>query len=190
MAPALPGPERRRADVMTSTDTAVATTAAMHAGAFVAGNDAGHAYNTFPLMNGRLIPDEYFSPDTPGWRNVFENTAAVQLHHRALALTTLTAVAAFWAAARPLTLPPAARALTTALPLLAAAQVTLGVTTLLTYVPVELGSAHQAGALVLMSAAVALLHAVRRQPHTSLAWATPAAAAAVSAVAGAAVYST
>lgn len=161
----------------------------MHAGAFVAGNDAGHAYNTFPLMNGSLVPPEYFSADTPGWRNVFENTAAVQLHHRGLAVTTLASVAAFWAAARPLALPRAPRALTAALPVLAAAQVTLGVTTLLTYVPVELGSAHQAGALVLMSAAVALLHAVRRQPHAAVAWATPAAAAAVSAVAGAAIYS-
>eukprot|EP00892_Ulva_mutabilis_P006279 jgi/Ulvmu1/4022/UM189_0006.1 len=160
-------------------------------GAFVAGNDAGHAYNTFPLMHGSLVPPEYFSPDTPGWRNVFENTAAVQLHHRALALTTLASVAAFYASARPLALPRGARALVTALPLLAAAQVTLGVTTLLTYVPVELGSAHQAGALVLMSVAVALLHALRRQPHAAAAygWVTPAAAATVSAVAGAAIYS-
>jgi heme A synthase len=46
----------------------------------VAGLDAGHAYNTFPLMGGRVVPEEYAA--LPGWRNAFENTAAVQFHHR------------------------------------------------------------------------------------------------------------
>lgn len=72
-------------------------------GAFVAGMDAGRAYNTFPLMNGQLIPDEYWG--MPGIQNFFENTAAVQLHHRALAITTLTAVGAVWALGRRLSLP-------------------------------------------------------------------------------------
>ncbi len=46
----------------------------------MAGLDAGHAYNTFPLMGGRVVPEEYWA--VPGWRNAFENTAAVQFHHR------------------------------------------------------------------------------------------------------------
>ena len=78
------------------------------AGAFVAGLDAGHAYNTFPTMNGRWVPDEYWA--VPGWRNAFESTAAVQLHHRALALSTLAAVAALWAGHARAPLPPRARA--------------------------------------------------------------------------------
>ena len=72
-------------------------------GAFVAGLDAGHAYNTFPLMGGRLIPEEYWAQS--GWRNAFENVAAVQLHHRVLALSTLSATVALWAAHRSLLLP-------------------------------------------------------------------------------------
>jgi cytochrome c oxidase assembly protein subunit 15 len=76
-------------------------------GAFVAGMDAGRAFNTFPLMNGQLIPDEYWG--MPGIRNAFENTAAVQLHHRALALSTLAAVTTIWAAGRKLPLPGPAR---------------------------------------------------------------------------------
>lgn len=40
----------------------IAVTAA--SGAFVAGLDAGHAYNTFPLMGGRVVPEEYW--DMPG----------------------------------------------------------------------------------------------------------------------------
>lgn len=76
-------------------------------GAFVAGMDAGRAFNTFPLMNGQLIPDDYWG--LPGIRNAFENTAAVQLHHRALALSTLAAVTAVWAAGRKMPLPGPAR---------------------------------------------------------------------------------
>ena len=75
----------------------------------MAGLDAGHAYNTFPLMAGKLVPDEYWA--MPGWRNAFENTAAVQLHHRALALSTLGAVGALWLRARSLPLPGPCRAL-------------------------------------------------------------------------------
>lgn len=90
-------------------------------GAFVAGLDAGHAYNTFPTMNGAWVPEEYW--DIPGWRNAFENTAAVQLHHRALALTTLAAVGGVWLSARRLALPPAARTLLNATAVVTVAQV-------------------------------------------------------------------
>lgn len=65
-------------------------------GAFVAGLDAGRAYNTWPDMNGRWIPEEYKLPQMGWWQNTFENTAAVQLHHRVLATTTLVAVTAMY----------------------------------------------------------------------------------------------
>lgn len=48
------------------------------------------------------------------------------------------------------------------------AQVTLGISTLLTYVPVSLGSAHQAGALTLFTVMLMLLHSLRR-PKPALA---------------------
>jgi len=145
----------------------IAITAA--SGAFVAGLDAGHAYNTFPLMGGRIVPEEYWA--IPGWRNAFENTAAVQFHHRVLALTTLAAVGATWVAHRGAPLPPSTHRWLGALAAVTAGQVALGVTTLLTYVPVSLGAAHQANALALFSVALALLHSLRRP----LGAATPAA---------------
>ncbi|KAK9282288.1 hypothetical protein L1049_005202 [Liquidambar formosana] len=46
-------------------------------GAFVAGNDAGHAYNTFPKMGDMWIPDDVFCMK-PLIRNFFENTSTVQ----------------------------------------------------------------------------------------------------------------
>jgi heme a synthase len=151
-------------------------------GAFVAGLDAGRAYNTFPLMNGRLIPKEYFSVD--GWRNAFESTAAVQLHHRALALTTLTATVATWWSARGLVLPPQCRKLLAAVALMSSLQVSLGVATLLTYVPPTLGSLHQTGALVLFSLTVGLLHSLRLQPRLGPQMAAVATPAALALVAG------
>ncbi len=60
------------------------------AGAFVAGLQAGHAYNDFPLMNGRWFPEDYWQ--VPGWANALESSAAVQLHHRLLAATSLAAI--------------------------------------------------------------------------------------------------
>ena len=91
------------------------------AGAFVAGLDAGHAYNTFPLMDGKLVPDEYWG--SGGWRNAFENTAAVQLHHRALALSTLAGVTALWAGSRSLQLPRPCRLLVNGMLAMAGLQV-------------------------------------------------------------------
>jgi heme A synthase len=67
------------------------------AGAFVAGNDAGRAFNTFPKMGDDWIPstEELFAL-APAWRNIFESTALVQLDHRVLAMSTLATVIAFY----------------------------------------------------------------------------------------------
>ena len=132
-------------------------------GAYVAGLDAGRAYNTFPLMGGRIVPEEYWAQwEAKGWRNFFENTAAAQFDHRALAMTTLAATTAVWATRRgDARLPPAARACLDATMGVAAAQVAIGIATLLHHVPVTLGSLHQANALALFTAVVGLMHALR-----------------------------
>jgi heme a synthase len=52
-------------------------------GAFVAGNDAGYAYNDFPYMGGQWVPDDIWEL-SPGWKNIFENVATVQFDHRYL----------------------------------------------------------------------------------------------------------
>lgn len=135
-------------------------------GAFVAGNDAGHAYNTFPMMGDTWIPDEIFDLK-PLSRNFFENTALVQLNHRILATATLISVSALWLATRKLNIHPAVKSLIGSTAGMAALQVTLGVSTLLSYVPVSLGTAHQAGALTLLTFMIMLNHTVRK-PSVSL----------------------
>ncbi|EOY11881.1 hypothetical protein QUC31_001535 [Theobroma cacao] len=135
-------------------------------GAFVAGNDAGHAYNTFPKMGDVWIPDDVFELK-PLIRNFFENTSTVQLDHRILATTTLISISALWWSSRKLDIHPAIRSLVGSTLGMAALQVTLGVSTLLSYVPVSLGTAHQAGALTLLTLMLLLNHTVRR-PSMSL----------------------
>lgn len=89
----------------------------------------------------------------------------MQFNHRMLAYTTLAGVAGLWAyGSRLPALPPAARLCLNALALATAGQVALGITTLLTYVPVPLGAAHQGGAMVLFTLALGLLYAIKPAP--------------------------
>ncbi|MCC7411843.1 MAG: COX15/CtaA family protein [Gammaproteobacteria bacterium] len=124
-------------------------------GALVAGTDAGYAYNTFPLMAGRLVPDHYLAMQPLG-RNFFENIATVQFNHRVLALTSAALVLALCVAGRTVS----ARRLRYALYAFGAAalvQLSLGIATLLLVVPVALAAAHQAGGLLLVTAGVWVL---------------------------------
>ncbi len=129
-------------------------------GGFVAGTKAGYAFNTFPLMAGRWIPEGYWALE-PWWRNLFENIAAVQFNHRLLALTTLAAVVALWLAAMRAPLAPRGRRLAHAALVMALVQVGLGISTLLSHVALPLASAHQAGAIVLLTLLLALRHGLR-----------------------------
>jgi len=130
-------------------------------GGFVAGLDAGLAYNTFPLMGEHLVPPGMLALEPP-LANLFENIVTVQFTHRVLALATLVAACVlWWRAVRH----PAARPARHAFHLLLAAalvQAALGVSTLLLMVPVALAAAHQAGALLLFTAALYARHALAR----------------------------
>ena len=125
-------------------------------GAFVAGNDAGLAYNTFPLMADAIVPPDIFLIE-PLWRNFFENVPLVQLDHRLLAMLTALVVILIWAAALRWMGATPARAVLHAAAAAVLVQFVLGVATLLTFVPVPLGAAHQAGAMVVFTAILAAL---------------------------------
>lgn len=130
-------------------------------GGFVAGTRAGYAFNTFPLMNGHLIPPGLFEM-SPLWRNFFENIITVQFDHRLLATLLFILIPLFWLNTRRLELDPLAH---TGIHLLLAAfllQIALGISTLLLVVPVALAATHQAGAIVLFTAALFVSHQLRR----------------------------
>ena len=131
------------------------------AGGFVAGTRAGFAFNDWPLMQGRLIPDGLYAL-SPWWRDVFENIATVQFHHRLLAYALLVAVPAWWWYGRQFALPPRTRNAFHLLLGLLLLQVLLGILTLVHVVPLPLAAAHQAGAVAVLTAALYVNHALRR----------------------------
>jgi len=128
-------------------------------GGLVAGIRAGFAYNTFPLMSGHLVPPEILLLD-PAWRNFFWNMATVQFDHRLLAWVLAFAVPwLWWRVHRDAALPPRVAAAADATLVALVVQVALGIFTLLLVVPLGLAAAHQAGAVVLFAATLALAHA-------------------------------
>jgi heme a synthase len=131
------------------------------AGGFVAGTRGGLTYNTFPLMDGRLVPEGY-AQLRPFVLNWFENIAAVQFDHRLLAVATAVVIMLAWAAGWRAVLTRQARAALHVLFAVSVLQVALGVTTLVFAVPVPLAAAHQAGAVLLLTAAIVFRHTLRR----------------------------
>lgn len=129
-------------------------------GGFVAGTKAGFAFNTFPLMNGRFFPEGMYAMQ-PFWSNPFENIATVQFNHRLFAYLLCVVIPLFWWNAMRAGLPDRARRAAHLLLGWLAVQVTLGIATLVYVVPVSLGAAHQAGALILFSLALYALHTLR-----------------------------
>ena len=133
------------------------------AGAFVAGLDAGKAYNTFPLMGGRVVPEGYLQL-SPWWVNAFEHVPTVQFNHRLLGLATVMAALAFWGMSRRRPVPASARRLAGLAAVTAMLQAGLGITTLLLAVPVPIAMLHQAGAVTLLTVGVLALHSLRALP--------------------------
>ncbi len=126
----------------------------IYLGALVAGLDAGFSYNTWPLMDGAIIPSDLLIQQ-PAWINFFENPKTVQFIHRLgaytlFALTFINMVIALRAA--PQTTHARRAVLLFALVTLQAA---IGIATLLMQVPLHLALLHQAGALVVFGFAVA-----------------------------------
>lgn len=122
-------------------------------GAVVAGLRAGRTFNSWPLMDGKFIPDGYFA-GAPGLGDLFETAAAAQFNHRIGAYLLAAAAVWFYAAARRTVLEPRARFLLAAILL----QTALGVVTVLAATPIALGLAHQTGALIVFAASLYLAH--------------------------------
>lgn len=129
-------------------------------GGFVAGLDGGFIYNSFPLMNGKLLPDEFLTHQ-PAWLDPFETPATAQLVHRWLAITLVIATLALWLGSRRGQLSAGLRRAFDLLALMALVQAGLGIATLLLVVPIPLAAAHQAGAVLLLSALLWALHRLR-----------------------------
>jgi len=129
-------------------------------GALVAGLHAGLVYNTWPDMNGKVIPEDAFAL-SPFWRNLFENPALAQFDHRMVAYAVAALVVLVYARAIKLGkgLPKNSGKAAT---VLVAIQIFLGVATLLLQAPQWLAAVHQLTAALLFSAAVWHAHELKR----------------------------
>ncbi len=121
-------------------------------GGLVAGLNAGLTFNTWPLMDGQLIPDGLLTM-SPVWSNLFENVLAVQFQHRVGAYVLLLVVIFHLLQCRTLTdrLPLVGASL---LLVLTIGQAVIGIFTLLLAVPIDLALAHQGMAVILLAASV------------------------------------
>jgi heme a synthase len=122
-------------------------------GAYVAGLEAGYAFNTWPRMGEEWFPSE--TPMLEPWlRNLADNPVVVQFVHRWLAL--LVAAVMLWLAARAWN--RGLRTETAALAAAVSAQVFLGILTLLSGVQIEIAVAHQGMAVLLLAATIFAAH--------------------------------
>lgn len=122
-------------------------------GGLVAGIHAGKAYNSFPLMDGFLIPPALFVLE-PWYRNFFDNITTVQFDHRMIAWLLIFTIPLFWFKAKQLSLSWSGHLACHLLLVTLCIQVALGITTLLLSVPLTYAAAHQAGAVLLFTAAL------------------------------------
>ena len=128
------------------------------AGAFVAGTKSGQTYNTWPLMDGGIIPSGYFAQN-PAWRNIFENAAAIQFNHRTLAYIILAL--AVWIFISAKTRAPHLRGIAGAMLGILAWQVALGIWTLLAVAPLSLSLLHQFSSILVFLVAVGMAWTAR-----------------------------
>ena len=126
----------------------------IYLGALVAGLDAGMAWNTWPLMDGKLVPDGLMVMQ-PAWRNLFENALTVQFIHRLGAY--LVWIIAVWHMAAALGSEPGTTHARRAVLLfvLVTAQAGLGIFALVTQVQLHAALAHQGMALIVLAFAAA-----------------------------------
>lgn len=126
----------------------------IYLGALVAGLHAGLTYNTWPLMDGAIIPGDLFV-QKPWWINLFENPKTVQFIHRCGAYLLFAAVLAHavWLFRMARGSTHCRRGIV--LFLLVTVQAGLGIAALLTQVDFHTALTHQAGALVVLGFAIA-----------------------------------
>ena len=161
----MPGPEDETAPRLQRSAVALMmlVLCQIYLGALVAGLDAGMTFNTWPLIDGAVIPAaERLWFETPLWRNFFENSLTVQFTHRmtAYAIWVLAVLHAFdaWRSALD-----HVRKYALGLAIVVTAQAALGIVTLMSVSPLPLALAHQALAVIVLTTAV--VHAARVVPQ-------------------------
>ncbi len=122
-------------------------------GAFVAGLHAGLVYNSFPLMDGQLIPEGLLIIK-PWYLNIFENITMVQFIHRNLGMFNVINILAYCYKILNL---KGLKKIVILLGSFVIIQLLLGILTLIFQVPLLLALLHQATAIALLITMIASL---------------------------------
>ncbi|EAS07659.1 cytochrome C oxidase assembly protein COX15, putative (macronuclear) [Tetrahymena thermophila SB210] len=130
-------------------------------GAIVAGIDAGKGFNTWPDMNGQMIPDGLMKRD-PWYLNFFENRVLVQFNHRNCAYLTASWTGYMLYKSLSLNLAKHQRFQIGLLSFFILYQIASGITVLLHGAPPKESSGHQATALMTVTVALLTCHSFRK----------------------------
>ncbi len=119
-------------------------------GGFMAGSDAGQSFNSYPLMNGKIIPDDIYLSEL-GILNLFENTVTINFNHRWIATLTFIytfSLFTYLSIKKFIELP---NLIIFSVLFILSLQFFLGVMALLSNVAIQYASLHQTNSIVLLS---------------------------------------
>jgi len=120
-------------------------------GGFMAGTHAGQSFNTFPLMNGKVFPDDYYLNEL-GFYNFFENTIAINFNHRWIASITFIYIFTFFSYSILSNKKEMSLSCLYLVILLLIIQFTLGILTLLSNININYAILHQSNSVLLFAA--------------------------------------
>ena len=126
-------------------------------GGFMAGTNSGQSFNTFPLMNGKIIPDDYFLEDL-GMYNIFENTVAINFNHRWFSIFVFFYIIFVFLKFIKFDSKKVPKILVILVLFFLTLQVALGIVTLLSNVYLPLASMHQTNSILLLSTLLISYH--------------------------------
>jgi heme a synthase len=130
-------------------------------GGLMAGFKAGYLSDTFPAMSGQLIPDGLWWI-SPWIANFVKNPLLIHFEHRWFAFGVLSLAFMLWYRTRQTAPPSHLHSGTRALLLILLAQTALGISTVLTHMPVSLASMHQTVAVAALSVGLFVAHRAYR----------------------------
>ena len=119
-------------------------------GGFMAGSHAGQSFNTYPLMNGKIIPDDIYLEEL-GFLNMFENTVTINFNHRWIATITFIYTFSFFSYLIFKKVINLSNQIIISVLLILTLQFLLGIMALLSNVSIYYGSLHQTNSIALLS---------------------------------------
>ena len=119
-------------------------------GGFMAGSHAGQSFNTYPLMNGKIIPDDIYLEEL-GFLNMFENTVTINFNHRWIATITFIYTFSFFSYLIYKKVVNLSNQIILSVLLILTLQFLLGIMALLSNVSIYYGSLHQTNSIALLS---------------------------------------